>query len=67
VESGDLDRSFGIVHNLKGSVGNLSLTPLYRPICEMTELLRERAQVDYGPYLDEIQTQHEKLLELIQG
>jgi HPt (histidine-containing phosphotransfer) domain-containing protein len=65
LESGDLDRSFSIIHNLKGSVGNLSLTPLYRPICEMTELLRGKKEMDYAPYLREIEKQHEKLLELV--
>ncbi len=61
VERKDLDTAFEIAHALKGIYGNLSLTPLYRPIQEITELLRARKDMDYGPLLAEICTQKEKL------
>lgn len=54
IDAGDLDTAFQIAHNLKGSLGNLGLTPIYEPICEITELLRKREQIDYSPYLDRI-------------
>lgn len=38
--AGDTKRAFEIAHGLKGSYGNLSLTPVYAPVAEMTELLR---------------------------
>jgi HPt (histidine-containing phosphotransfer) domain-containing protein len=55
LEAGDLDKAFSVVHNLKGMVGNLSLDPLYGPICELTELLRGRTQTDYAPLLTQIE------------
>ena len=39
---------------LKGALGNLSLTPLYAPVAEMTELLREKNEMDYSAMLGEI-------------
>ena len=46
--SGDLQRAFEAAHALKGVLGNLSLTPLYEPIVEITELLRVKADADYN-------------------
>lgn len=51
VESGDLDAAFEAAHALKGVLGNLSLTPLYEPVSEMTELLRARREADYAGLL----------------
>ena len=62
IAAGDLDAAFDAAHALKGVTGNLSLTPLFDPIAEMTELLRARKEVDYQPYLQIIS---EKLNELI--
>ena len=36
----DAAAAFEATHALKGSIGNLALTPIYAPICELTELLR---------------------------
>ena len=49
------------VEALKGIYGNLSLTPLFRPIQELTELLRARKDTDYSALLAEITAQKEKL------
>jgi HPt (histidine-containing phosphotransfer) domain-containing protein len=54
VEAGDLDTAFAIAHNLKGAMGNLSLTPIYESAAELTELLRSRTQTDYMPYINTI-------------
>lgn len=54
LDAGDLDKAFEHAHALKGVYGNLSLTPLYNPIQEITELLRTRAAADYGPLMDRI-------------
>ncbi len=40
VRADDLDAAFEHAHALKGVLGNLSLTPIYKPVCDMTELLR---------------------------
>ncbi len=57
----DLDAAFEAAHALKGIYGNLSLTPLYEPVCRITELLRSRTDTDYTPLLEEISAQKEKL------
>ena len=64
LQANDLDKAFETAHGLKGSLGNLSLTPLFKPMSEMTELLRARTEMDYSQLLAEIKEQHEKLLAL---
>jgi len=54
LKAGDLKAGFEAAHALKGVLGNLSLTPLYKPVQEMTELLRAGTEADYTPYFDEI-------------
>ena len=65
VESGDLDAGFELAHGLKGIIGNLSLTPLYDPICEITELLRSRTETDYSELLETIRKKHEELKSML--
>ena len=61
----DLDRAFEAAHALKGVTGNLALTPLYEPICEITELLRDRTVMDYHDYLEKITEAKNRLDEMI--
>lgn len=61
----DLDAAFEAAHALKGATGNLALTPLYEPICEVTELLRKRTQMDYSAYQKTINSCHQQLVALI--
>lgn len=57
----DAAAAFEAAHALKGSIGNLALTPIYTPVCELTELLRGKSEVgDTGNLLDEILTQLER-------
>lgn len=51
----DLDIAFDAAHGLKGIITNLSITPLEKPIIEITELLRERKDIDYTSYIEEIE------------
>lgn len=51
LETKDLDGAFEAAHALKGVLGNLSLTPLYTLAVEITELLRNRTQMDYSALL----------------
>ena len=60
----DLDTAFEKAHALKGVTGNLSLTPLYQPIVEITEHLRARKDMDYEPLLSEILLQRDRLMKL---
>jgi len=62
----NLDAAFEAAHALKGVLGNLSLTPLYEPVQEITELLRNRTEMDYTPLLETILEQR-KILEGLCG
>ena len=57
----DLDAAFEAAHAIKGSTGNLALTPIYAPASEITELLRERKQTDYTALVDAIRKGHDEL------
>lgn len=48
LDAKDFDKAFELCHAVKGVIGNLSLDPLYKEICEMTELLRAKADTDYS-------------------
>ena len=61
----DLDKAFEAAHALKGVCCNLAVTPIYKPVEEITELLRSRTQMDYDPLLQEILKQKKILEELI--
>ena len=61
----DLDAAFEAAHSLKGVLGNLALTPVYKPAAEMTELLRERKDIDYTPYLKQISEKRDELIGLL--
>ena len=64
VEAGDLDDAFNQAHALKGILGNLSLTPAYDKVCEITELLRTKAQMDYSGMVSQILQERDALKEM---
>ena len=64
IKNENLDEGFEIAHSLKGVLGNLSLTPLYEVIVEITELLRSRTQTDYSPYMEKAFSIKNSLIEL---
>ena len=64
LESGDLQAAFEQAHKLKGALGNLSLTPLYQPTSEWTELLRNKTPGDYQALYQEILRQKEIFADL---
>ncbi|MBR4345786.1 MAG: Hpt domain-containing protein [Oscillospiraceae bacterium] len=64
IAAGDLDAAFETAHALKGLYATLSLTPLTRPVSEMTELLRTRTDTDYSELLSRAGEQYEKLCSL---
>lgn len=56
LKEGDAKAGFEAAHALKGAVGNLALTPIYEPVCKLTELLRGQDDVpDTGDLLPQIQ------------
>ncbi len=64
IGEGDLDAAFETAHALKGMYANLSLSPLTKPVSEITELLRGRTETDYSPLLAEAKVQFEVLCSL---
>ncbi len=62
--SGDYKAAFHAAHTLKGVLANLSLTPLYGPVSEITELLRGGGEADCAALLDELLSRREALLRL---
>ncbi|MBQ6595073.1 MAG: Hpt domain-containing protein [Clostridia bacterium] len=46
IAEGDAKKAFEAAHALKGSIGNLALTPLYDPISALTERLRGCGSID---------------------
>lgn len=60
LEAGDLDNAFEQVHALKGVIGNLALTPLYETVCELTEHLRAKEQMDYKPLYEKLISQRKE-------
>ena len=61
VDRHDLDAAFEAMHALKGIAGNLALTPIYEPASEATELLRNRTEADYTPYVKLLQEKRDEL------
>ena len=66
LESGDLAGAFELAHALKGVTANLSLTPLYEPLSEMTELLRARTDMDYTALYRRVTEARQALLALLE-
>ena len=60
----DLEKAFHIAHSLKGVIGNLSLSPLYDVIYQMTELLRNRTEMDYSSYIQRYELSYSMLAAL---
>lgn len=61
LRANDPDRAFDAAHKLKGGVNNLALEPVAAPLCELTELLRNKTPGDYDKLYGEIMKQTEKL------
>ncbi|MBR0380020.1 MAG: Hpt domain-containing protein [Mogibacterium sp.] len=59
VAEGDAARAFDAAHSLKGSLGNLELTPVARPVKEITEKLRNAKEM---PDLTDLMSEYEKAL-----
>ena len=64
IQDHDLEKAFHIAHSLKGVIGNLSLSPLYDVIYQMTELLRNRTEIDYSDYIQRYEMSYSLLATL---
>ena len=64
INNNDLQKAFEIAHALKGVYGNLSITPLYDAVVEITELLRNKVVMDYNPLVNKIKNLYQSLADL---
>lgn len=64
IKNNDLDGAFSAAHGLKGILANLALSPLSDPVVILTDFLRMKKDVDYSPYLKEIEEKRKELEEL---
>ena len=60
----DYAAAFEVAHKLKGGASNLGLTPIAKPVSELTELLRDKKLIEYKALYDEYSEQTKKLIEL---
>ena len=65
LDAGNLDDAYYIAHKLKGGVTNLALTPIAGPLCELTELLRNKTPGDYKSLYDEIISKTNELASIL--
>ena len=63
-EANDLKAGFEAAHALKGVLGNLSLTPLFEKVCEITELMRAKTEMDYRPLVAQVLALRDELAAL---
>ena len=61
VDSQNKQEAFAAAHDLKGVLGNLSITPLYSLVSQITELLRAGEDVDYPSQVAALMEQRNKL------
>ena len=66
MDAGEARAAFEAAHALKGSIGNVALTPIYQPVCALTELLRgaDALPDGGGALLTEIMARREQALKL---
>lgn len=67
IAANDLDGAFEAAHALKGVLGNLSLTPMFEKSSEITELLRERREMDYTPLVKDLLDKRDELKAMCEG
>lgn len=64
IGEGDFDAAFETAHSLKGMYANLSLSPLTKPVTEITDLLRSKSEADYSLLMEEVKKQFDILCNL---
>lgn len=67
LDAGDTSAAFAAAHSLKGSTGNLALTPINAPVVELTELLRAKTQTDYTALAETIRRARDELARICDG
>ena len=62
IEAGDIKTAIENAHTLKGVMGNLSVTPLYKAYTEITNLLREDKPHEAKKVLEQCLPIHEQVM-----
>ena len=62
LKQNDTDSAFESAHALKGVVGNLAITPLYKPLADITERLRAKEAADYVALYAPVKELRDKML-----
>ena len=65
IDNNDAKTAFEEAHKLKGVLGNLSLTPLYKPVCEITEITRAGSCEGCAEFADAVIAKRDELLSLL--
>ena len=65
LSAGDIDAAFEEAHKLKGVLGNLSLTPMYQPVSELTEILRAKKSEGADELFAAVLEKRNELLDLM--
>ena len=50
----DTRKTFDAAHALKGSIGNVSLTPIFKPVCALSDMLKDKPDMVMGPECDRL-------------
>ncbi|MBO6305425.1 MAG: Hpt domain-containing protein [Selenomonadaceae bacterium] len=61
----NMKEGFEMAHALKGVAGNLAIDPIYKPMSELTELLRNKKDGDYLGIYKPAKEMRDKLLKII--
>ena len=59
------DEAFEVAHSLKGVLANLSLTPVFEPVSEITEGLRTKKDLNYEELLNKMWDARNRFAELL--
>ena len=63
----DVRTAFEQAHSLKGVLGNMGLTPMYRECCDMVEPLRSGTLDGVATHYETFRRQRETLTEILNG
>ena len=64
LDSGDRDTAYELAHGMKGALLNVAVTPLARPVAEMSDALKAHKDMDYAPLMDEILAERDRFTAL---
>ena len=50
----DTAKTFEAAHALKGATGNVALTPIFKPVCTLSDMLKGNTDMVMGPECDRL-------------